>query len=359
MRRRISTGSRVTSALVWAAVLVMLGNSAPAVAQEAERWDPDYQPPRTAWGHPDLQGNWTNETITPLQREEGVTGPVFSWDEVARRQTEAVERFLSRLQPSDPDRPLLTPEEFGAYNGVYIDRGERVAVVDGEPRTSLITFPEDGQVPELTPEGRKRVEEYFGFRASFGTYDHPEVRPLGERCIVSFGSSLGPPMTPQLYNSNYTIVQNADHILIRSEMVHDTRIIRLGEPNRLPKDIRLWFGDSWGRWEGNTLVVETTNVHPDQAWGRGERVRILPSKDHKVIERFTRVDEDTVLYEFEVQDPTTYTEPWGGQIPMERSDERIFEYACHEGNYAMPNILSGARYQEAAAQTQADENRSR
>jgi hypothetical protein len=202
--------------------------------------------------------------------------------------------------------------------------------------------PSDGRRPDLTPEGEKRMVEYRAFRDQFERYDHPELRPLGERCILSFGSSAGPPMIPNtFYNNNYTIVQTADHILIMSEMVHDARIIRMGDGPRLPPHVRPWLGDSWGHWEGDALVVETTNFNPLQTF-RG----IPPTEHLKVTERFTRPDEETILYEFTVDDPTTYSEPWGGEIPFRPLNDRIYEYACHEGNYALSNILSGERYQE-------------
>jgi len=143
------------------------------------------------------------------------------------------------------------------------------------------------------------------------------------------------------YNSNYVIVQTADHLMIMSEMVHDVRIIRFGEPNRLPAGVRPWFGDSWGRWEGDVLVVETTNINPKQTI-RG----VPPSEKMRVTERFTRVDEETILYEFTVNDPTTFTAVWGGEIPIKKFDAKLFEYACHEGNYSLAGVLSGARYEE-------------
>ena len=148
-------------------------------------------------------------------------------------------------------------------------------------------------------------------------------------------------MLPNYWYNNYTIVQNADHVVIMAEMVHDARIIRLGEPTALPKDVRPWFGDSWGRWEEDTLVVETTNVNPEHAF-RG----VKPSAKRKVTERFTRVDEDTIHYEFTIDDPTMYTSAWGGEVPFERFDQPLYEYACHEGNYSLANVLRGARYQE-------------
>jgi len=308
-----------------------------------QRWDADYRPPVTATGHPDLAGNWTNVTITPFQREEGLE-PFYSWDEVNRMEGRAEATIVSRAQASDPDRPPPSAGDSpGGYNNVYIDRGTNIAVVNGEPRTSLLTNPPNGRIPPLTPIGRQRRAARAAQRADFAAYDHPELRPLGERCIVSFGTSMGPPMIPNtFYNNNYTIVQTEEHVLILAEMVHDYRVIRLGTPDRrLPEHVTPWFGDSWGRWEGNTLVVETTNLNPDHPF-RG----MPPSAETTVHERFTRVDDDTILYEFTVDDPA-YTQPWGGQVPFERFDDLVYEYACHEGNYALTNIMSGARYQES------------
>jgi hypothetical protein len=305
--------------------------------------------PRTPDGHPDLQGNWTNATLTPLERRGG-QGPVLTPDEVARIEGGA-ENFLDRVnQPSDPDRsapPVGGDGSTGAaggvggYNGIYIDRGDHVAVVNGEPRSSLITRPADGRVPPLTEWARAWRADRQEFESKFGEYDHPELRPIGERCIMSFGSTAGPPMIPNgFYNNNYTIVQTADYVMIHTEMVHNTRIIRIGDGPRLPPQVRPWMGDSWGRWEGDTLVVETTNFHPLQQF-RGN-----PSDSLKVIERFTRVDEETVLYDFTIDDPAVYTDTWGGQVPFKRLDGLLYEYACHEGNYALSDILSGARYEE-------------
>ena len=325
--------------LVTMAFSGLCSRSAGQVApQEAEQW----VMPRTPGGHPDLQGNWTNKTITPFERAEG-QGPVFSWDQVATLEGRADARVQRGAQASDPSRPPpRAGRSTGGYNNVYIDRGDRVAIVHGEPRSSLLTHPSDGRRPPFTQTGEQRIADYRAFRRQFGTYDNPENRPLGERCIMSFGSSAGPPMIPNsFYNNNYTIVQTPDHIMILTEMVHDVRVIRLGEPNPLPTHVRPWMGDSWGHWEGDTLVVETTNIYPLQTF-RG----IPPSEHLKVVERFTRVDEETILYEFTVDDPTMYTEPWGGEVPFQAFDDMLYEYSCHEGNYALTNILSGARYQE-------------
>ena len=316
--------------------------AAQARSSDAGQWEV----PRTPDGHPDLQGNWTNVTLTPFERGED-HGPLYTWEEVAE-----IERPSGDC-PANPGTVACGRAESTTgsaevrlrgqeYSEVYWDRGSRIAIVNGEPRASLITNPANGRRPPLTPEGEQRLQETRDIRGQFGQYDHPEMRPLAERCIVSFGSSAGPPMIPNTaYNNNYTIVQTADYVMIKAEMVHDVRIIRLGEPNRLPAHVRPWFGDSWGRWEGDVLVVETTNINPTQAF-RG----IPASADLKVTERFTRVDENTFLYEFTVDDPTMYTQPWGGEIPYKRFNDMVFEYACHEGNYSLASVLSGARYQE-------------
>ena len=316
-------------------------------ASDAEKWEV----PRTPDGHPDLQGNWTNMTLTPFEREEG-KGPVFTWAEV-----EEIER-PDGVCPANPgtvecgrvdnqrDESLSNESRLSGaeYNEVYWDRGSRVAIVNGEPRTSLVTIPANGRRPPLTPEGERRVQEDRDFRSQFGLYDHPELRPLGERCVINSSTSnpAGPPMVPKTsYNGNFTIVQTADHVMIMVEMIHDTRIIRIGDGPRLPTHVRPWFGDSWGHWEGDALVVETTNLNPQQSL-RG----VPPSEHMRVTERFTRVDEETILYEFTIEDPTMYTQAWGGEIPIKKFDAMLYEYACHEGNYSMTSVLSGARYQE-------------
>ncbi len=310
--------------------------------------------PRTSDGHPDLQGNWSNATITPLGRPRG-RGPVLTPDQVAEIEGRR-EEFIEVLSAtSDPNREApavggVRTGDFafdaasggtGGYNYVYIDGGDRVAIYNGESRSSLVTNPADGRIPSLTPEARQRRSERGEFNRQFGAYDNPENRPLSDRCLMSFGSNAGPPMLPNyFYNNNYTIVQTADHIMIMTEMVHDVRIIRMGERMPLPEQVRPWMGDSWGHWEGDTLVIETTNLHPLQRFNGN------PSDNLKVIERLTRVDQSTINYEFTVIDPETYTAEWGGEVPMKALEGLIYEYACHEGNYALGGILSGARYQE-------------
>jgi hypothetical protein len=333
--------------------IVILGFLAAALAvvptsSSAQEWTP----PRTEHGHPDLQGAWTNATLTPLQRRPGL-GPVYTPEQVAAIEGREQARVGAGFEPSDPNRAPPEPGDVGTYNEVFFDRGDGIAVVNGAPRTSLITFPPSGRVPALSSEGQRRKDAYDAWRAQWTEYDHPELRPLVDRCIVYYASShtgtMGPPMSPTGgYNNNLLVVQTADHVLIQAEMIHDVRIIRLGEPKPLPSHIRPWFGESWGRWEGNTLVVETTNVHPDQ--GFNESFDKIPYSDaYTVIERFTRVAEDEILYEFEVHDPKTFSEAWGGQIPWRRFEQQILPYDCHEGNYAVENSLRGARYQESQA----------
>ena len=324
----------------------VLSALSPVAAQAQTRDASDWVVPRTPDGRPDLQGNWSNATLTPLSRPSG-RDAVLTPEEVTRIEQGREALVNERSEASDPNReappaggrnPICIDAATTCYNQVYIDAGSRVAVVNGEPRSSLVTQPANGRVPPRTAEARERSAESFELRRQFGPYDHPEVRPVAERCLISFGSNAGPPMLPNgWYNNNYTIVQTPDHVLIMAEMVHDARIIRIGEGQRLPDHMRPWLGDSWGHWEGDVLVVETTNLHPMQQY---------TSKEMRVIERFSRVAEDALLYEFTIDDPSTYTEPWGGQVPMLALNDQLFEYACHEGNYALSNILKGARYEE-------------
>jgi len=235
-------------------VLCLAGVSvavAPLSAAAAEL-TPDQQQwvmPRTPDGHPDLQGNWSNATLTPIQRPEG-SEAVLTWDEVATREGRRQGLIETTSAASDPDREA--PEAgggVGGYNYVYIDGGDHIAIYNGEPRSSLISNPADGRIPSLTPEAEERVAERREFNSQFGEFDNPENRGLAERCIMSYGSNAGPPMLPNyFYNNNYTIVQTPDHVLIMTEMVHDARIIRIGDGPRLPPHVRPWFGDSWGRW---------------------------------------------------------------------------------------------------------------
>jgi hypothetical protein len=335
----------------------------PLAAQAPKAVAKPWSVPRTADGKPDLQGTWSNATQTPLERSSGQS--LILSDEEADKIEKRVQQVAEfRDAPSDPNRPPpakggedrpLPPGEptfierisaaaggrVGGYNNFWLDPGERVLRIDGKARSGMVIDPPDGRVPALTPEARKRAMARAAALKGFGEFDHPELRGLAERCLTSFGSNLGPPMLPNyFYNNNYQIVQTKDHVMIMTEMVHDVRVIRLGTNlQHPPKNVRLWFGDSIGRWEGDTLVVETTNFHPLQQY-RGA------SENLKVVERFTRNGPDSILYRFTVEDPTTFVAPWTAELVFNKFDEMIFEYACHEGNYALSNILSGERAKE-------------
>jgi hypothetical protein len=305
--------------------------------------------PRTADGKADLQGNWTNATLTPLERPDN-TPLSLPKDQVEKREQAFRDRVARLSEDSDPNR-TAPPKggdgstgaagNVGGYNNFWIDPGDKIAVVDGQFRSSLITYPLSGKMPGTTAEARQRTQARLARTKGMGQYDHPELRPLAERCLMSFGSNAGPPMLPNyFYNNNYQFVQTRDALMILVEMVHDVRIIRIGTNlQHQPKQFRPWMGDSIGRWEGDTLVAETTNFHPLQVF-RGA------SDNLKVVERFTRTGPNTIVYKFEIDDPTTFTEKWGGEVPFNRTDDLIYEYACHEGNYALGNVLSGERNRE-------------
>ncbi len=225
--------------------------------------------------------------------------------------------------------------ETGGYNNLFIDRGSELARVDGVKRTSLIIDPPDGKVPPITEQARQARAR------GFDRFDSVEDRPLAERCILGFGSTSGPPMLPVLYNSNYQIVQTSDTVMILIEMVHDIRIIRMNGTH-VAANVRQWLGDSIGHWEGETLVVDTTNF-TDKTRFRGA------SENLHVVERFKRVDANTILYRATIDDPSTFTKQWTMEYPFRAAAGPVFEYACHEGNYAMPDILGGARKSDSGA----------
>jgi hypothetical protein len=292
--------------------------------------------PHTAGGHPDLQGTWTNATLTPMERPAEFAGKSTVSDEEARAYEK---KDLQTNDIDNPEAPLLAragSAGTGGYNNLFIDRGSELARVDGVKRTSLIIDPPDGKVPPVTEQTRQARTRGFENR-----YDSVGDRPLAERCLLGFGSTSGPPMLPVLYNNNYQIVQTADTVMILVEMVHDVRIIRLNGTHA-PANVRQWLGDSVGHWEGDTLVVDTTNF-TDKTKFRGS------SENLHVIERFRRVDANTILYRATVDDPNTFTRQWTIEYPFVASAGRVYEYACHEGNYAMPDILGGARKSDAEA----------
>jgi len=242
------------------------------------------------------------------------------------------------------------PADVGAYNELWFDRGTKVV---GGRRTSLIVDPPDGRIPPLTPAAQKKLDAEVA-HSSLHAADGPEDRPLAERCIL--WPTAGPPMLPGPYNNNYQIVQAPGYVVIQVEMIHETRIIPTDGRPHLPPGIRQWMGDSRGHWEGNTLVVETTNFTgktSDLSAGMQRGTYRGSDENLRLRERFTRVDPETILYEFTVDDPTAFTKPWTAQIPMTKFQGRLFEYACHEGNYALTSILAGARADEKKAEAAA------
>src|SRR5579872_278896 len=349
-------------------------NAKPAAKSHAIR--------RTSDGHPDLQGTYDVATLTPMERMPGVSlvltkeqaaaveaavaqakakgdepikgersVPPAGGGEIARTlgkvdgdSTGFVDRFLRLLDAGGG--------KVGGYNIGWLDPGSGFTVVDGQKRSAMIIDPPDGKVPPFTAEAVKRMAAFQGRPTSDaqesrdpdldstpGAYDDPERRPLGERCILGFGSTSGPPTLPNyFYNNLHQIVQTRDSIMILTEMVHDARIIRMNAKH-LPKNIRFWMGDSVGHWEGDTLVVDTTNF-TDKTRFRGS------TENLHVIERFTRTSDRTLLYKFTIEDPETWTKPWTGEMTWPATDGKIYEYACHEGNYALTDILKGARLRE-------------
>ena len=303
-----------------------------------------YIAPKTEFGAPDLQGTWSIATQTNLGRAQRFGGKLTITAEEALRIEAMVRAGMERSnQPSDPNRSAPTAGQgVGGYNTFWMDPGDRLAEVDGEIRTSIIVDPSDGRVP-YSAVGRQKYEEALGFRNS---YEGPEIRPLGERCIVGFGSSGGPPKLPVLYNNLTQIVQTKDYVILLAEMNHDARIVRLNQDHYQPS-FNPWLGDSVGYYEEDSLVVVTTNFHGQQNLRSSLDHRFYGSTSMIVTERFTRTANDKILYQFTVDDPEIYSQAWSGELPMNNSGEQLFEYACHEGNYALPGILAGARRADA------------
>jgi hypothetical protein len=337
----------------------------PAAAQAAPKYDPTkpypaYTAPRLKIGQPDLQGTWSNSTLTKMTRPAGVTSLVYSDAEVKQLEQAMVQEIEEGQEPTAKDAPAeyvipknIKPEYLagggatGGYNRFWLDPGNTVMRVNGEPRTSLFTTP-DGRVParkagaktEPAPEPAAFIKLLGPSPIPRGgAFDNPESRS-SERCIVSFGRNGGPPMFANgFYNNNYQIVQSKDAVVIDTEMVHDARIVRLNAKHRTD-GLRPYFGDSIGWFEGDTLVVETTNIPQDQQF-------MGSWKDLKVTERFKRVADDRLYYSFTVEDPTLWDKPWGGEYEFHPVGGPLYEYACHEGNYALHGVLAGARVDDA------------
>lgn len=304
---------------------------------------PPYKPPRTAWGDPDLQGIWTNTSVTWLQRTRAAKSLVPTEAEIA-----AMEQGFAKLvepltsdQPVDPNAPA-PPVSDDVDNADYIEMNMKVGRVGGQPRSSWIIEPEDGRIP-LTEAGKAAAA-----KARKSSYEGPETRPTDERCLTAIGSPEGPPMMNAAFNAHYQVVQTRDHVAILVEMNHDVRIIRLGDRQHPSPAVRRWMGDSVGWWEGETLVVETANLEPKGAYVSSLAGGFAYSPDARVIERFNRTAKDEIRYEFTVEDPVTFSRPWRAEMAFRPAPGPIYEYACHEGNYSLGNILAGARAGEKA-----------
>lgn len=307
-----------------------------------------FKAPRTSFGQPDLQGVWTNATLTPVERPPSLGDKLVLSEQEARTMETGMARMMAAADaPSDPKAELKSGSDPGGYNLFWADFGTKVANVNGQYRSSLVVEPANGRLPALLPAAQQRQAAMIK-AATSRAFEGPEGRPLGERCLIAFGNASGPPMMPVMYNSNYQIVQDPKHVVILVEMPHDARIIQL-EDKPMPDTIRPWLGHSRGHWDGDTLVVETRQFNPQQylTIGGGATYRYIPTSDKlKVVERFTRTDANTIRYEFTVEDPEIFTQPWRGEMPLHAQQTPIYEYACHEGNYALPGILAGAREEE-------------
>ena len=372
MHRMPSFVASLATALSGAVAAVLVTSGSLAVQAQAQAPAGARAMPRTPAGHPDFQGIYNVETITPVERPDGVPGLVLTKEQAAALEAYEAQRNARTAEPSDPNRAAppvggekLAPKSFqeflfaagggvvGGYNNFWLAMGTKVIQINGEYRSSLIVDPPDGKVPPMREDARKRNAILLAGRVSpdasesaaagpAGAFDGPETRPLAERCLLGFGSTSGPPTLPNyFYNNLKQIVQTPDTILILNEMVHDVRTIRMNATHH-PPHLRFWLGDSIGRWEGDTLVVDTTNF-TDKTQFRGS------SKDLHVVERFTRLDDKTLLYRFTVEDPSTWDRPWTGEYPWIATDEKLYEYACHEANYSLEGILKGARLAEAEA----------
>lgn len=321
------------------AISLVLSLVAPAAMAQTS---PAYHTPKNGWGQPDLQGTYTTATITPLTRDPKLgTRNVLTKQEADALEQATRDQIARADAPTPPEATVkdLKNADCGpdgisgfncGYNQGWKDPGTKLIDINGEKRASIITSPANGQLPpRVATAGAPR-------RA--GRTDNPEGFSLGERCLLSFGSSAGPPMLPLMYNNTYQIVQSKDEIAIDVEMVHDVRHIHL-TGGHLPASMKVWMGDSVGHWEGDTLVVETTNMRPEQGLRGG-------SPNQKVIEKFRRIGPTSLSYQFTVSDPDTYSAPFSGEVQMRTTKGQVYEYACHEGNYALTGMLAGARAEE-------------
>ena len=316
--------------------------------------------PRTPDGKPDMQGTWDVSTLTPLERAAEFKSLIISDEEAKKIEGVESSRIERAAQPSSGDRDAPKVDgNVGGYNYFWIARGNGALHINGKARSSVIVDPPDGKVPEQLPQAKQRNAGARGSVAlpqsdapenvvarGAGAFDDIELRPLAERCIMAFGSSSGPPTLPNyFYNNLKQIVQTPNQVLLFVEMIHDARIVGINAAHA-PSHVRSWMGDSVAKWEGDTLVIETTNFTHKTRY-RGS------SQDLKVIERMTLTDENTILYQFTIDDPKTWARPWSGEYTWNRTKDQIYEYACHEHNYAMEDIMKGERLLDAEREQEA------
>lgn len=310
--------------------------------------------PRTMDGRPDLTGTYDVSTATRLERPDSLGERMnltrTEAEELAARMREGKKAAFAR---SDPDRGAPTDGNVGSYNSFYLEYGDSAFQIDGKYRASIVIDPANGRRPAMTSAGAARLKAFYRQHQDYGggawwleeegpgPFDGPETLTPIDRCLLGRGVPGGPPVLPTVYNNMKRIVQTPDHVMILIEMVHDARIVRLNSKH-LDPSIRKWLGDSIGWWEGDTLVVDTTNFNDTPSLTGA-------SRELHVVERFRRVDAQTLLYSFTVNDPGTWTGSWSGEYPWPQTSSLVYEYACHEGNHAMTGILRGARYEEGEA----------
>ncbi len=370
MRNRFVLG---TLALMGYAALPIVAQTPAKPAAKTAKAAPNSGIKRLADGHPDLQGTYDLATMTPMERLPG-DGPVLTKEQAQKLQDAEMQRRSKDATKLDPNRPHAAVGgdrspvgnsyferleragggAVGGYDRLWLNQGKSYFMVDGQIRTSIVIDPPDGHVPQINAKARARMAAGRALPQSDagendakapvrrGEYDDPELRPLSERCLLGFGSTSGPPALPDyFYNDLHRIVQTKDSITIVTEMIHDARVVRMNAEH-LPKNIRRWMGDSVGHWDGDTLVIDTTNF-TDKTRFHGA------TENMHVVERISRLDDHTLLYRFTVDDPDTWDKSWTGEMAWPETMQPMYEYACHEGNYALGDVLRGARFQEAEA----------
>lgn len=327
---------------------IFAAGGALAVAMLSVALAQDRAPARTPWGDPDLQGTWDYWTFTPLERPAEFAGRETITAEEASRYAERLHNAAVADRAAAPGGSV---DSLPYSQAVWSDRGSKVTALT---QTSIIVDPRDGKIPPLTPEAARKAEAHRAagghpvrIRTGGVGTDNPEDRGIAERCLLGF--STGPPLLPGGYNNNVQIVQSPGYVMLLLEMNHDARIIPIDKGSSLPGNLRQWFGDSRGHWDGSTLVVRTTNFTDKTASISNTGFAVGSAEHLTLTERFTRIGTNSLQYEFTIDDPATFTRPFTGRLRMNPTDGRIYEYACHEGNYGLMNILRGARAAERSA----------